>query len=93
MNMKQTIYPDGEDAFCEAALEGNLTQQPVSGLTGFVSKTGKVSESLTFIDYYPVISSPITEYKAVHKCLRYVECATQEVQQKYTIITFDLGYA
>ena len=73
--MNQTIYPGGEDAFHEAALEymlwilatmeGNFTQQSVPGRTGFLSKTGKVPESLTSIDYYPVISSPITKYKTV----------------------------
>ena len=101
MNLNQTVYPGGDTAFHEdtlkqllwvlARMEGNITHQSVPGLTGFLSKTGIVPESLTTIDYYPVISNPITEYKTVQECIRYAECATQEVQQKYTIITFDLG--
>ena len=101
MILNQKVYPGGVTAFHEDALtqllwilarmDGSKTQQSVPGLTGFLSKIGTVPESLTSIDYYPVISNPITEYKTVQECMRFAECATQEVQQEYTIITFDLG--
>ena len=101
LSITHLTYPGGEEAFQEACLkqmlwtlarmEAEVVQKPMPGMTGFLSKTGKVPDSLTTIDYYPVIPSPITEYKTVQECLRYAESATQEVQQRYTIITFDLG--
>ncbi|MEW8548338.1 MAG: hypothetical protein AB2693_32950, partial [Candidatus Thiodiazotropha sp.] len=45
----------------------------------------------TTIDYYPVINSPITDYKTVQQCLEYSESATREVGQDYVITSFDLG--
>ena len=63
--------------------------QDVPGWTGFTSLTGMPPTSLTTIDYYPVITEPITDYKTV--CLRYAEEATHEVNQQYVITTFDLG--
>jgi len=101
LTITHTTHPGGENAFYVASLkqmlwilariEGQASQKPVPGITGFLSKTGKTPRSLTTIDYYPVIASPITEYKTVQECLRYAESATHEVQQRYTITTFDLG--
>lgn len=69
----------------------NETEQLIPGWAGFISKTGQTPKNLTTIDYYPVINHPITEYKTVQECLRYAEEASEEVGQKYVIITFDLG--
>ena len=101
LTITHMTYPGGEMTFREAGLkqmlwilarkEGQIVQKPVPGITGFLSQTGKIPESLTTIDYYPVIPRPITEYKTVQECLRYAESATAEVNQQYTITTFDLG--
>jgi hypothetical protein len=57
-----------------------------------VTHTGERPSQLTTIEYYPIISQPITEYDAVHECLRYSEEGTHEAgQQKYVITSFDLG--
>ena len=53
--------------------------------------TGVEPASLTTIDYYPVITHAITDYKTVQECLRYAEEATREVNQEYVVTTFDLG--
>jgi hypothetical protein len=66
-------------------------QQEVPSWSGFLSLTGQIPPKLTTVDYYPVIASPITDYKTVQECLRYAEEATREVNQEYTITTFDLG--
>ena len=101
LTITHMTYPGGEMTFREAGLkqmlwvlareEGQIVQKPVPGITGFLSQTGKIPESLTTIDWYPVIPRPITEYKTVQECLRYAESATAEVNQQYTITTFDLG--
>ncbi len=54
-------------------------------------KTGDPPKSITTIAYYLVIHNRITEYKTVQECLRLAEEATHEVEQKYTITTFDLA--
>lgn len=79
LTVTQINYPGGEEAFHETSLkqmlwilartEGQKVQKPVPGITGFLTKTGKKPDSLTTIDYYPVIASPITEYKTVQECL------------------------
>ena len=65
--------------------------QEVPGWSGYISTTGQKPLSTTTIDYYPVINSPITDYKTIQECLRYSEDATHEVGQEYAITTFDLG--
>ena len=49
------------------------------------------SERLTTTDYYPVITTPITEYPTIQKLLKYNAVASNKVGQKYTITTFDQG--
>ena len=100
ITIEQRTYPGGEDAQHKARInhflwmlirQQNCMSQQVPGWTGFISMTGQRPETLTTIDYYPVIASPITDYKTVQECLRYAEEATNEVKQRYTITTFDLG--
>ncbi len=99
--IKQWAYPESEAAFNMAKLRIFLwiflrikcgsAHQSVPGWAGFISRTGSVPQSLTTIDYYPVITHPITDYKTVQECLKYAEMATDEVKQQYVITTFDLG--
>ena len=101
LTINQRTYPGGEESFHEASLKqmlwilarmnGQSTQKLIPGISGFLSTTGKTPDSLTSIDYYPVIASPITEYRTVQECLRYAESATHEVQQRFIITTFDMG--
>ncbi len=72
-------------------LIGSDSNQEVPGWSGYISVTGHRPSSTTTIDYYPVINSPITDYKTVQECLKYSEDATHEVGQEYVITTFDLG--
>ena len=76
--------------FCRWLSSSNSVQE-VPGWSGFVSVTGDTPTSTTTIDYYPVINSPITDYKTVQQCLEYAEAASREVGQDYVITTFDLG--
>ena len=83
LSITHLTYPGDEDAFHEAILlwilagmKDQSVQKPVTRITGFlskISKTGKIPDSLTTINYYPVTASPITEYKTVQECLRYAE--------------------
>ena len=72
-------------------MSSSSSAQEVPGWSGFVSTTGDVPSSTTTVDYYPVINSPITDYKTVQQCLEYSESATREVGQDYVITSFDLG--
>ena len=63
----------------------------VPSCSGFISRTGDTPQRLTTIDYFPVIPHPITEYATVQETLKYAEEATEEVNQKYVITTYDLG--
>ena len=49
------------------------------------------TRSTTTVDYYPVINSPITDYKTAQQYLEYSESATREVGQDYVITSFDHG--
>ena len=49
------------------------------------------SKALTTIDYYPIISHPITDYSTEQECLRVSKNALREVGQEYTVVSFDLG--
>lgn len=100
MAVERLTYPDGEGALQDARNCHFLwvlirmkccASQQVPGWTGFISMTGQKPETLTTIDYYPVIASPITDYRTVQECLRYAGDAPAEVRQQYTITTFDLG--
>ena len=73
-----------------ARIKSAIVQQEVPGWNGFFSLLGNAPDCLTTIDYYPVIASPITNYKTIHECLRYAEQATSEVNQLYIVSTFDL---
>lgn len=101
ITIHQRVIPDGERALQDATMKHFLwvlirtacskSDQQFPGWTGFITMTGRTPESLTTIDYYPVIPSPITDYKTVKECLRYAEEATAEIQQQYLVTTFDLG--
>jgi hypothetical protein len=65
-------------------------EQELHGLAGFWSVLGDKPPRLTIIDYYPVMSQPITDNKAVQECLRYSEQGVREVGQKYVVTTFAL---
>ena len=100
-DFQQKSIPGGQEALQHSArinllwillrLHASLAEQDVPGWAGFVSLTGEKPERKTTVDYYPVIFSPITEYKTIQECLRQAECATKEVGQKYVITTFELG--
>ena len=47
--------------------------QSIPGWGGYVSFTGERPSQLMTIEYYPIISRPITEYYLVQECLRYSE--------------------
>ena len=66
-------------------------KQEVPGLGGFISANGTTPATKSTIDYYTPINRPITKYETVQELLLRSEDATQEVGQKYTINTFDLG--
>ena len=57
---------------------------------GFQSILGDSYPRLTTIDLYPLINHPITDNKAVQKCLSYSEEGGKEVGQAYVVTTFDL---
>lgn len=92
---------DGEEAFGQSSKKNLLwiftrksssdREQEVPGWAGFVSSTGDAPESLTTVDYYPVINHPITDLSTVQECLRAAEEASHEVGQEIVITTFDLG--
>ena len=65
--------------------------QEVPGWNGFISENGVPPSTLTFLDYYPVINHPITEYCTIQECLRVSAEATKEVGHDCVITTFDLG--
>ena len=100
LTIQQLTCPGGEEAL-KRAMRRNFVwvlirmmrtvSQDVPGWTGFTSLTDMPPTHLTTIDYYPVITQPITDYKTVQECLRYAEEATHEVNQQYVITTFDLG--
>ena len=60
----------------------NQNEQKIPGWSGFVSKIGEVPDSITTLDYYPVIYKPITQYSTVQECLKYAEQASNEVGQE-----------
>lgn len=101
MEIQQRICPGSNKVFYEVHMQhllwilirmkSSLSQQEVPAWKGFVTMIGRVPESLTTIDYYPVIASPITDFRTVKECVRYAEAATNEVGQSYVITTFDLG--
>ena len=62
-----------------------------SKLVWIYFKDRRCSTKLTTIDYFPVITHPITEYDVVQETLKYAEEATKEVNQKYVMTTYDLG--
>ena len=72
-------------------MKTKILQQDIPGWTGFMPLTSIEPSSLTTIDYYPVITHPITDYKTVQECLNYAGEATKEAKQEYVITTFDLG--
>jgi len=101
LTVNQLVCPGAEEAVV-LAMKRNFTwvllrmkskepHQDIPGWTGFTSLTGVEPASLTTIDYYPVITHAITDYKTVQECLRYAEEATREVNQEYVVTTFDLG--
>ena len=67
------------------------TGQEVSGWAGYISAAGNKPAQTTTIKYYPAINHPITDFKAVQECLRYLEEASKEIGQWYVITTLDLG--
>ena len=76
------IDPDTNDAI--------LSELEAPAWTDFVTMIGRTLKSLTTINYYPAISSSITDYKTAKECIQYAEEATNEVKQYYMICTFDL---
>ena len=66
-------------------------KQQVPGLGGFISSTGAKPAMKSTIDFYTPINQPITKYETVQELLKRSEEATQEVDQMYTINTFELG--
>lgn len=56
--------------------------QTIPGWGGYISLTGEKPSRLTTIEYYPIISKPITEYETVQECLRYAKDAAREVGQR-----------
>ena len=102
MDVKVKIEPNENIAAYKEALQMYMLwkicrficgkgKQQVPAFAGFISKTGQSPKKLTTIDYYPMINEPITEYKVVKEILDRCARATEEVGQKYTVITFDLG--
>ena len=100
ITITQQTYPDGDIHLHEARMGHFLwlllrmkycASQQIPGWAGFISMTGTTPQSLTTIDYYPVIPHPITDYRTVQECFKYAENATAEVGQQYVITTFDLG--
>ena len=73
--IRQRTYPGSDDAFRDAGMQHLLwllirmksssLGQEVPGWTGFITMVGQNPQSLMTIDYYPVIASPITDYKTV----------------------------
>lgn len=78
-------------SWCVFRMLSSTTGQCVPGWGGFISETGIQPTNLTTIDYYPVINHPITENSTVQECLRMSKKCSEEVGQRYTITTFDLG--
>jgi hypothetical protein len=76
-------------AFCRKA--SSTDKQKVPAFGGFISATGYPPSELTTIEFYPSITEPITQYNVVKELLRQCQKATEEVCQKYTVTTFDLG--
>ncbi len=85
----QAVHVSSKNNIMWIFLRDSCAKTP--GWDGFVSITGYPHKRITTIGYYSVIHNPITEYKIVQECLRLAKEATQEVQQEYTITTFDLG--
>ena len=90
MNIVQVTLPIYEVAMSQARNSNrawcifrlySANRQVVPGWAGFISETGTVPESLTTVDYYPVINHPITDYATVKECLRVSRVASQEVGQ------------
>ena len=68
--------------------------QTVPSWAGWVSITGNQDNSLlSKVEYMPAINAPITENSTVQEVLKISQAVTKEVNQKYTIITFDLAAA
>ena len=70
---------------------GSSGRQPVPGLCGFTSATGKSPPRKSTVEYFTPIHQPITDNAVVHELLKRSEKATAEVGQKYVLSTFDLG--
>lgn len=78
-------------SWCIFRMLSSVNRQCVPGWGGFISETGVRPTNLTTIDYYPVINHPITDNSTVQECLRMSKQCSDEVGQRYTITTFDLG--
>ena len=90
----RVVYESGIKMYLICSICRNICSpgvRQVSAFTRFVSATGLPPQKLTTIDYYPMISEPITDFKVVKELLARCQRATEEVGQVYTITTFDLG--
>lgn len=77
IKIQQRTCPGSTKAFDEACMQHLLwilirmknssSQQEVPAWAGFVTMIGRSPESLTTIDYYLVIASPISDYKTVKR--------------------------
>ena len=66
-------------------------KQEIPEIGGFISLIGVVPKQKTTIEYYEPIHFPITNYETVEELLKRSEEASNAVEQKYVINTFDLG--
>lgn len=70
--------------------------QTVPSWAGWVSLKGSWEEEVEVQskeDYMPPVNAPITENATVQHIIRLSQAASREVNQKYTIVTFDLAVA
>lgn len=72
------------------------SNQTVPSWAGWVSLTGNVEEEVDVkskVDYMPPVNAPITENATVQHIIRVSQAASREINQEYTIVTFDLAVA
>ena len=77
--------------FCSSSSE-----QTVPGWAGWITLTSSDNHDTkrqSTVDYMAPVNSPITENATIQHIIKLSQAASREMQQQYTVLTFDLGVA